>query len=66
MKNYSYTTQGTCARQITFSLEDGKLHNVHFAGGCPGNTLALSKLLEDKGIPVAIAGPPAPISWPSP
>ena len=39
MKNYSYMTQGTCARQITFSLEDGKLHDVHFVGGCPGNTL---------------------------
>ena len=46
MKNYSYMTQGTCSRQITFSLEDGKLHNVHFVGGCPGNTLAISKLLE--------------------
>lgn len=32
MKNYSYMTQGTCARQITFSLEDGKLHDVHFVG----------------------------------
>ena len=47
MKNFSYMTQGTCARQITFSLEDGKLHDVHFVGGCPGMTLALSKLLED-------------------
>lgn len=47
MKIITYMTQGTCARQITFSLEDGKLHDVHFVGGCPGNTLALSKLLED-------------------
>ena len=31
----------------TTDLEDGKLHDVHFVGGCPGNTLALSKLLED-------------------
>ena len=76
MKNYSYMTQGTCARQITFSLEDGKLHDVHFVGGCPGNTLALSKLLEDtdaaravkllKGIPAVTAVPPVPINWPSP
>lgn len=45
MKNYSYMTQGTCARQITFSLEDGKLHDVHFVGGCPGNTLASQQVV---------------------
>ena len=47
MKNYSYKTKGTCAREINFAIEDGKLHDVHFVGGCPGNTLALGKLLED-------------------
>lgn len=46
MENYSYKTQGTCSRQIDFSLEDGKLHNVKFYGGCNGNTKAISKLLE--------------------
>ena len=46
MKDYVYNTRGVCARQIGFSLEDGKLHNVRFNGGCPGNTAALSKLLE--------------------
>lgn len=46
MKDYVYTTSGVCARQIAFSIEDGKLHNVRFAGGCPGNTAAIGKLLE--------------------
>lgn len=46
MKDYVYKTQGTCSSEIDFSLENGKLHNVHFVGGCPGNTLALGKLLE--------------------
>lgn len=31
---------------ITFGIEDGKLHNVTFMGGCPGNTVAIGKLLE--------------------
>ena len=47
MKNYSYMTQGTCARQAASDVYKRQLHDVHFVGGCPGNTLALSKLLED-------------------
>lgn len=46
MKDYIYDTTGVCARKISFSLEDGKLHNVRFMGGCPGNTAAIGKLLE--------------------
>lgn len=46
MKDFVYTTSGVCAKQISFSIEDGKLHNVRFAGGCPGNTAAIGKLLE--------------------
>lgn len=47
MKDYTIQTNHVCAQQITFSLdEDGKLHNIKFYGGCPGNTLAISKLLE--------------------
>lgn len=47
MSDYSISTQGTCSTQIDFSLDDqGKLHNVVFHGGCPGNTKAVAKLLE--------------------
>ena len=46
MQNYSMKTKGVCASQIDFSVEDGKLYDIHFHGGCPGNTLAISKLLE--------------------
>ena len=46
MKDYTYQTTGVCARKIDFSIEDGKLHNVRFTGGCPGNTAAIGKLLE--------------------
>lgn len=35
-----------CARQIHFSLENGKLHNVRFNGGCNGNLKAIGKLVE--------------------
>lgn len=42
----SYQTNGVCARQIDFDYEDGKLYNLKFTGGCPGNLLALSKILD--------------------
>ena len=46
-----YTTQGVCARQIEYEVDaEGRLHDVHFYGGCPGNLQAISKLVE--GMPV--------------
>ena len=47
MKNFSYTPQRVCSKQITFELDaEHKLHNVKFTGGCPGNLLAIGKLVE--------------------
>ena len=46
MQDYTIQTNHVCAKQISFSLENGKLHNIKFHGGCPGNTLAIGKLLE--------------------
>ena len=45
-KHVEYKPEGVCARKIEFDLEDGKLHNVHFTGGCPGNLAAIGKLIE--------------------
>ena len=43
----TYTTRGTCSRQITFDVtEDGKVKDVKFLGGCPGNLQALAKLVD--------------------
>ena len=47
MKDYTYETQRTCAKVINFSVdEEGRLHNVNFVGGCPGNLPAIGKLVE--------------------
>ena len=45
-KEFDAKPRGVCSRAIHFELEDGKLHNVRFTGGCPGNLLAIGKLLE--------------------
>ena len=48
MPSFSYTTQGVCARTITFDIEDGKIYNLKFEGGCAGNLQAIAKLVEGK------------------
>ena len=47
---YVYNTKGTCAVQIRFNIEDDVITNIKFIGGCPGNTNALSKLLDGKTV----------------
>lgn len=44
----TYNTSNVCARQISFEIIDGKLHNVKFMSGCPGNLRAIGKLVEGK------------------
>lgn len=46
MQSFTFEPHGVCANKITFDIEDNKLHNLKFYGGCPGNTSAISKLLE--------------------
>jgi uncharacterized protein (TIGR03905 family) len=49
----TFEPQGVCATRIDFEIEDGKLKNVLFTDGCPGNLEALSRLLE--GMPASEA-----------
>lgn len=47
MKTYSFLPKGVCARKIDFEMDaEGRLHNVKFTGGCPGNLQAIGKLVE--------------------
>ncbi len=43
---YQYKTKGTCSQQIFFEIEDGKLRNVQFLGGCNGNLKGIGSLVE--------------------
>ncbi|MBQ6774858.1 MAG: TIGR03905 family TSCPD domain-containing protein [Synergistaceae bacterium] len=43
---FDYAPVGVCPSRIEFEIEDGKLHNVKFTGGCPGNLVAIPKLIE--------------------
>jgi len=41
-----YKTAGTCSSAIEFEVEDGRVKNVTYIGGCKGNTQGISKLVE--------------------
>ena len=43
---YEYKTKGTCSQRILFEIEEGKVRNVQFIGGCNGNLQGISKLAE--------------------
>ena len=49
MKNVRFVPRRVCSKLIEFGLDDGgKLRGVKFTGGCPGNLLAIGKLVEGK------------------
>lgn len=45
-----FVPEGVCAKKIVFDIEEGRLRNLKFTGGCEGNLKAISILLE--GMPV--------------
>lgn len=52
---YTYKTKGTCSREITFEVEDGKVKNVQFFGGCNGNLKGIGALVEGMAVEDVIA-----------
>lgn len=43
---YTYRTEGVCSSEISFDLENGKVFDIKFSGGCNGNLKAISKILD--------------------
>ena len=52
---FTYKTKGTCAQMINFTVEDNKVKNVQFIGGCNGNLKGISALVEGMDIDDVIA-----------
>ena len=52
---YTYKTKGTCSQEIHFEIEDGKLKNVQFLGGCNGNLKGIGSLVEGMDVEEVIA-----------
>lgn len=41
-----YKPTGVCSQNIEFDIEDNKVKNVHFIGGCNGNLQGIARLVE--------------------
>ena len=44
MERISYIPKGVCSKMINVDVDDGVIKNIEFVGGCPGNTVGVSKL----------------------
>ena len=49
---YTYTPQGVCSKQMIIEIDEDNqtIKSVKIVGGCPGNTVGVSKLVEGKKI----------------
>ena len=52
---YEYKTSGTCSQRILFEIEEGKVKNVQYLGGCNGNLQGISALVKDMPVDEAIS-----------
>ena len=51
---YEFKTSGTCSQRILFDIEDGKVRNVKFIGGCKGNLKGIAALVEGMDVDTVI------------
>lgn len=45
LKTIQYKTQGTCCALMNVVLDDNKIYDVEFIGGCMGNLAGIRKLI---------------------
>ena len=67
---YIYEPQGVCSMQMIFDIEGNTVKDLQIIGGCPGNTIGVSKLVVGrtvdeviemlKGIPCGMRGTSCP------
>ena len=47
---YEYFPEGVCSMKMIFDIEDNIIKSLKIIGGCPGNTVGVSKLVEGKTV----------------
>ena len=47
---YTFKPRGICARQINFDIDDGKVKDVTFIGGCEGNHIGIESLVDGMNV----------------
>lgn len=54
-KNLVYKPLGTCSKFIDVTIENGRIKQVRFIGGCHGNTQGIAALIAGMEVDEAIA-----------
>ena len=49
-----YIPKGVCSRLIKVDVDDNKIQNVEFVGGCDGNLQGISRLVKGMTVDEAI------------
>ena len=49
-----YIPRGVCSRLIKVDVDDNKIQNVEFVGGCDGNLQGISRLVKGMTVDEAI------------
>ena len=47
---YIFSPKGVCSMRMVFNIEGNIVKSLKIIGGCPGNTVGVSKLVEGKNI----------------
>lgn len=47
---YNFSPRGVCTNNLSFEIENNKIKNVNFRGGCDGNLKGIATLVE--GMPI--------------
>lgn len=47
---YKYTPQGVCSMQMIFEIDNNIIKSLKIIGGCPGNTVGVSRLVVGKSV----------------
>ncbi len=55
LNRLSYTTTGTCSRQIDIETDEDIIRRVTFTGGCHGNTQGIAALVRGMKVEETIA-----------
>lgn len=52
---FEHKNKGTCSQKIFFEIDDNKVHDVQFVGGCHGNLQGICKLVEGMDVDEVIS-----------
>ena len=52
---YTYMPSNVCSMKMEFEIEENIIKSLKIVGGCPGNTVGVSKLVEGKNVEEVIS-----------